>query len=33
MAIQYVFQGDDMLYRLEEYGEVRLVSETSISAS
>ncbi|KAE8441273.1 hypothetical protein EG329_005574 [Mollisiaceae sp. DMI_Dod_QoI] len=32
-AIQYVFQGDDMLYRLEEYGEVRLVSETSISAS
>lgn len=32
-AIQYVFQGDDMLYRLEDYGEVRLVSETSISAS
>lgn len=32
-AIQYVFQGDDMLYQLEEYGEVRLVSGTSISAS
>ena len=32
-AIQYVFQGDDMLYSLEEYGEVRLVSENSISAS
>jgi hypothetical protein len=32
-AIQYVFQGDDMLYSLEEYGEVRLVSETSTAAS
>jgi hypothetical protein len=32
-AIQYVFQGDDILYSLEEYGEVRLVSETSMSAS
>jgi hypothetical protein len=32
-AIQYVFQGDDMLYSLEEYGEVRLVSKTSVSAS
>ncbi|KUJ21800.1 uncharacterized protein LY89DRAFT_681195 [Mollisia scopiformis] len=25
-AIQYVFQGDDMLYRLEEYGEVKDIS-------
>ncbi|KAF4631242.1 hypothetical protein G7Y89_g6897 [Cudoniella acicularis] len=32
-AIQYVFQGDDMMYSLEEYGEVRLIFETSISAS
>jgi hypothetical protein len=32
-AIQYVFQGDDMLYSLEEYGEVKLVSETSVSSS
>ncbi|KAH6716522.1 hypothetical protein BKA61DRAFT_476617 [Leptodontidium sp. MPI-SDFR-AT-0119] len=32
-AIQYVFQGDTMLYSLEEHGEARLVSETSGSAS
>lgn len=32
-AIQYVFQGDDMLYSLEEHGEARLISETSASAS
>jgi hypothetical protein len=32
-AIQYVFQGEDMVDRLEECGEVRIVSESSTSAS
>lgn len=27
-GIYYVFQGDDTLYRLEEYGELTLFSET-----
>jgi len=32
-AIQYVFQGEDMVDRLEECGEVRIVSQSSILAS